>query len=93
MKEIELIDLMIDRLKSLKSSIKKKDKISDKAFNMNPQNSTPRQIQKASTDLNWQCMEVDKGKTEIARIFKGSCLDVDTGEKEYNPSGFHKYKG
>ncbi len=93
MTELEFIDEMISKLKRIKSAIKKKDNLSEKAFNMDFRKNTQRQIEKANTNLNWQCMYLDKEKTELARFFKGSFLDVDTSPKEYNPSGFHKYKG
>ena len=47
---------------------------------------------KVSTDLNWLSMKLEEQRTNIARIFKGSDFDVETNEKEYNPSGWHKYR-
>ena len=91
--ELEQIDIMIAKLKEVKASIKKRDKLSDKAFNMNHTTHRVSQMQKISTNLNWECMHLDKCKTDFARLFKGSVLDVSTDEKEYNPTGFHKYKG
>jgi len=91
--ELEQIDIMIAKLKEVKASIKKRDKLSDKAFNMNHTTHTIKQIQNTNTNLNWECMHLDKCKTDFARLFKGSVLDVSTDEKEYNPTGFHKYKG
>jgi len=91
--ELEQIDIMIAKLKEVKASIKKRDKLSDKAFNMNHTTHTIKQIQNTNTSLNWECMHLDKCKTDFARLFKGSVLDVSTDEKEYNPTGFHKYKG
>ena len=93
MEEIEFIEEMIVKLRGLKASIKKKDKMSQKAFEMNLASYTQNQIQKASTNLDWECMNLDKERTFFARSFKGSTLDVDTGEKIYKPSGFHTYKG
>ena len=91
--ELEQIDIMIAKLKEIKASIKKRDKLSDKAFNMNHITHSIKAIQKTNTNLNWECMHLDKCKTGFARLFKGSLFDVSTDEKEYNPSGFHKYKG
>lgn len=91
--QIKEIDHMIALLKTIKSSIKKKENLSDKSCYMTPQNSSLKQITKAAANLNWQCMELDKEKTRFARLFKGSFLDISTGEKEYNPSGFHHYRG
>lgn len=92
MDELQKIDELLDTLKYLKNSVKKKDKLSEKAMNTNHRTHTQRQIEKANVNLNWQCMEVDKIKTDFARKFKGSFLDVSTDKKEYNPSGFHSYK-
>ena len=92
MKEIETIDRMIITLRDLKKAIKKQEQLSDKAFNCSHQTHSAKQVEKAHTDLNWQCMHVDKSKVSFARMFKKSFLDVDVGEKEYNPSGFHSYK-
>jgi len=93
MEEIEFIEGMLVKLRGLKASIKKKDKLSQKAFDMDLASHTPNQIEKASVNLNWECMNLDKERTRFARAFKGSTLDVDTGEKIYKPSGFHTYKG
>jgi hypothetical protein len=92
-KETEFIDLMIAKLKSLKSSIKKKNKLSDNLGSAGLNTYTPRRLGNMTADLNWECMNIDKETTGFARAFKGSDLDVCTGEKEYNPSGFHSYKG
>jgi hypothetical protein len=93
MEESKQIENLLSQLKYIKNTLIKRDKLSDKAFNTNPGTSTPKQIDKANTALNWECMELDKAKTVFARSFKGSCLDVGVGEKEYKPSGFHRYKG
>ena len=89
--EIEEVDRLIAGLRTLKSDLKKAERKSEKAFSMNIQDHSPRQMGKASTDLNWQCMEVDKSKTRVARLFDGSCCDVGRGQKDYNPSAFHQY--
>jgi hypothetical protein len=86
------IDNLIFQLRELKKEINKRDKLSDKAFNMTPQTHSRSQINKASTDLNWSCMDIDKMKVKFARTFKDSQLNVSTEEVEYNPSGFHSYK-
>lgn len=92
MEEQEFIDQMIARLRSVKACMKKREKLSQKALGMNVRDNTPRQIQKANTELNWECMNLDKSIVDFARAYKGSMLDVHTGEREYNPSGFHCYK-
>lgn len=92
MEELNQIENMIEALRRLRASIKKKDKLSEKLFNMDYRNHTPKRIQSVNADLNWECMNIDKEKTNFARIFKGSCIDVGIEEKQYNPSGFHSYK-
>lgn len=92
-KEINEIDNLIQSLKYVKSNLLKKNKLSKKAYEMSYTSNTQRSVQKASVNLNWQCMELDKAKTNFARMFKGSLVDVCVEEKEYNPSGFHSYKG
>ena len=89
MTQIQEIDGLIARLKTLKSSIKKKDRLSERAMNAD---SRSRGYQKLSTDLNWQCMNIEKETTDFARAFEASSLNVDTDEKTYRPSGFHEYK-
>jgi hypothetical protein len=93
MTDLNQIEHLLSQLKYIKSTLIKRDKLSDKAFNTSPATSTPKQIDKANTALNWECMELDKAKTSFARSFKGSCLDVGIEAKEYKPSGFHTYNG
>lgn len=92
MEDIKLIENMINHLRTLKSDIQKKEKLSTKLRDTQLCDVSPKRIEKMNTDLNWQCMNIDKKKTDIARLFKGSMLDVSTDEKEYNPSGWHNYK-
>ena len=92
MKELALIDSMISQLRTLKSTIQKRDKISEKVRSLTPMNATPKRIQNSTADLNWTCMEVDKLRTDVARLYKGSSLDVGTEEKIYRPSPFHTYR-
>lgn len=91
--ELNEIEALLAQLKEIKSCIKKRERLSNKCFEMNPRNSTPKRISKANADLNFHCMDLAKAKTAFARLFKGSLVDVSTGEQEYTPSGFHKYKG
>ena len=90
--ELELIDKMISQLRTLKSTIKRKDKISERVRSLSPMNATPKRIQKGNADLNWACMDVDQRRTDVARLYRGSALDVGTEEKTYRPSAFHTYK-
>lgn len=91
MTELEKIDQAITLLKSIKATCKKKEKLSEKARNTDFRNSTPKQIEKATTALNWECMEFSKAKVNFARFFKDSILDVSTEVQTYRPSGFHEY--
>jgi len=83
---------MIAALKKAKAAIIKKEKISKKQSSFTLKNSTDRQRGKARENLNWQCMEVEKKKIDVARAFKGSCCDVGTETKYFKPSGFHEYQ-
>lgn len=91
--EIKQIDIVISQLKSLKSDLLKVEKLSGKSFNINTQNSTPRQIEKASTNLNFACMELDKQRKRTWKSIKeASFLEVSLEATEYHLSPFHSYK-
>jgi len=90
MSQIADIDQMIKLLQTAKREIKKQHKLSQKCHE-SWQNSTPKRVQKLYADLNWQGMEVDKKLTDIARFYAKSSIVTGTQEKEYNPSGFHRY--
>lgn len=90
--ELEQIEQALALLKTIKTTYKKKERLSEKAANTNFRNSSPKQIDKAATALNWECMELSKAKVNFARFFKGSVLDVSTEEQIYTPSGWHEYK-
>jgi len=90
---VEQADLLIAMLRGVKSEEKKKEKLSLKSSTMDYQEQTQKQMQKVSTDLNWQCMYLDRIITDFARVFSVSKFNVDTGKKKYNPSSFHSYKG
>lgn len=92
MKEFEQINDMLSLLKLIKTSVNKREKLSNKAFEMNTKTHTNKQISKIITNLDWECMNIDKLKTDFARKFKNSVLDVSTEEKTYKPTGFHEYK-
>ena len=85
--EIEQIDNVIANLKLLKLEINAKNKKSYKALNCN---GTPKQRQKASVDLTWQCMTVDKQRKAVWKAMLP--FEVSIEDCEYNPSGFHNYK-
>lgn len=91
MSQISDIDQMIKLLQNARREIKKQQKLSEKCHE-SWENSTPRRVQKLNADLNWQGMEVDKRLTDIARFYAKSSIVTGTEEKEYNPSGFHRYK-
>ena len=85
------IDALIEALKRLKREASKRDKLSAKQSSYTLENSTDRQRGKARENLNWQCMEVEKRKIDVARLFKGSSCDVSTDRTYFNPSGHHEY--
>ena len=90
--QLDELDRLIAALRTVKTELKKADRTSDKARTTNYLNSSPSQITKAATANNWQQMELDKAKVRAARLFTGSCVDVGTEERIYQPSGFHEYK-
>ena len=90
--KISNIDKVLSELKTLKSEYQKAEKLSEKSLNMDFKNNTPKQIQKASVDLNWQCMHIDKVKKRVWKSILESELEVDISETDYYPSGFHHYK-
>jgi len=91
-KDLEFINTLQTQLKSLAASIKKIEKLNNQASAKISDHST-KQWSKIHADLNYECMYRERLKTEIARTFKGSILDVSLEEKIYNPSAFHSYKG
>lgn len=91
-KEIECIDAVIKQLNILKTELKNTKKKNQKAFECN---GTLRQRDKVTTELNWQCMHLDKTRKHTWKTIleSKSILEVSIEETEYNPSGFHRYKG
>lgn len=67
--KIKELDNLISAIKTLKSDYLKTDKLSNKSLNTNFKNSNQRQISKASVDLNWQCMHLDKQKKKFGVLF------------------------
>ena len=92
-KELQAIDRVIANLKHLRSELAKTQKMSKKCFEMS--NATVRQCQRANTNLNWQCMYLDKYRKKAWKSILESedVLKVSIEETEYHPSGFHSYKG
>lgn len=90
--KISNIDNVLSELKTLKSEYQKAEKLSEKSLNMDFKNNTPKQIQKASADLNWQYMHIDKTQKRVWKSILNSDLEVDISETEYHPSEFHHYK-
>lgn len=89
--EIEYIDNLIIKLKSLKQSIKKIDKLTEKSMNMNFYDNTKRQRWKINAELDFECINREKIKTDIARLFNNSFLDVWIEKKVYKPNWFQEY--
>jgi hypothetical protein len=92
-KAIENIDRVISEAKLYRKMLSDQKKKSDKAFNTNHTNATPKQIQRVSADLNWHCMHTDKQKRALWKAIAAADLETGTDEVEYRPSGFHVYKG
>ena len=81
-----------DALRAIETQHKRVKRLSEKRANMSGQTHTQKSIQNADANLNWECMYLEQRKIDFARMFEGSELDVDTSEREFNPSPFHKYK-
>lgn len=88
-KEIAEIDKVINELKLLRKEIISTKNKSEKSFNAN---GTIKQRQKASVDLNWQCMALDKQRKSTWKTILEADLRVSLEDCEYSPSGFHNYK-
>lgn len=93
-KEIEQIDNVISRLKLLKSSLLKVEKLSDKAYNMSTYTHTAKQINNAAIALNSWCIELDRCRRKAWQAIKeAEELEVSLEvPEEYFASGFHKIK-
>ena len=88
-KEITEIDKVINELKLLRKELICTKNKSEKSFNSN---GTIKQRQKASVDLNWQCMALDKQRKSTWKTILEADLMVSLEDCEYNTSGFHNYK-
>lgn len=88
-KEIAEIDKVINELKLLRKELICTKNKSEKSFNSN---GTIKQRQKASVDLNWQCMALDKQRKSTWKTILEADLKVSLDDCEYNPSGFHSYR-
>ena len=88
-KEIAEIDKVINELKLLRKELICTKNKSEKSFNSN---GTLKQRQKASVDLNWQCMALDKQRKSTWKAILEADLKVSLDDCEYNPSGFHSYR-
>lgn len=90
--EFKKIDLVYSQLKNLRSEMLITIKKSEKAFNL--KGMTPRQIDRVTSNLNFQCMHLEKCRKQFWKIFTENreIFDVSLEERDYNPSGFHSYK-
>lgn len=86
---MELEDRLIKILKIIKQNKKKAELIREKQLNVN---TSIKQSNKLSVDLNWLLMDTEKQKRQFCVFFKDSEIDIGTEETEFNPSGFHNYK-
>lgn len=90
-KQLEEVELMLTSLNELKKQLKRCDKLNEKSLKATPSTHSPKQMQKISTDVTWENMELCMRKIDVARAFKGSCMDVSTEKQEFRPSPFHHY--
>jgi hypothetical protein len=82
--------------KRLNSSVKRRDKLSEKLSSMDYTTHTQKAIGNASANLNWECMELAKLELEAHSICVDCGLAAPRHEKAYgehffDPSGWHKY--
>lgn len=85
-------DQLIAALKRLKKEEAQRKKLSDKYAGMTYENSTDRARGGLREKLNWQSMEVEKKRLDIARLFKGCAFDIEISKRVFKPSGFHEYE-
>ena len=76
MNSIEKIDNMISILKSIKSDIKKLEKLSAKDFSQ----MTDRQISNRNADADWICMDLIKRRHELHAL----AVELDFAERRDN---------
>ena len=88
-KEINEIESVISSLKLLLREVKETKKKSEKSFNSN---GNIKHMRKASVDLNWQCMALDKQRKSTWKTILEADLKVSLDDCEYSPSGFHSYR-
>lgn len=89
--ELQQVEQMLTHLKELKSQLKRTGKAREKSLNASISTHTPKQLQKISANVTWENMELIKRKIDVARCFKGSCMDVSTDKQEFRPTAFHHY--
>ncbi len=91
--ELNKINEVQNQLKHLKAELIRTKKLSEKAFQMSM--GTIRATTKTSNNLNWQCMYLDKCRKQTWKTIQAAkdVLQVSLEDCDYNPSGFHSYKG
>ena len=85
-----------EHMKSLTADLRRFQKLSDRLSEMTFDNSTQKKRDKASAELNWLAMEIDQKKlsAHVLAVEAGIADmrdDAFYGEREYNPSGWHRY--
>ena len=92
---LEQLAALDAEFKSFKAEVKKYHRLNDKVFNMGLD--VPRKRRdNALNDLNWAAMALDKQQHRMHVVVVRSGLaerfsEDYYGEKEYNPSAWHKY--
>lgn len=92
MTDLDLINKALEIMKRIKSHQQRVTKLSEKRTTMSGTTHTRTAIQNAEASLNFECMYLDQAKTDLARLYKNSTLDVGIGEKDYYPAPLHHYK-
>lgn len=79
--KLEEVEALIKQLKTIKSNLKKRDRLRDKAAWGFEDGKSPKQVSKLTAELNFQCMYLDQSIVKFARDFEKSTLNVSTEEK------------
>lgn len=92
---LDQLDKLNVEFKAFSQIVKKYHRQNDKVFNMGL-DATKTRRDNALADLNWTAMDLDKQQHNfhlavVRSGIAGSFSDDYYGEKEYNPSAWHKY--
>ncbi len=95
---MEAMEKLQEFLKSHIKDLKKYEKLKEKTFLLDTDNSSPKRLEKASSDLNWAKMALRRDKDRL------HCLSVEAGladvrddayyaEIKYYPANWYELNG